>query len=76
MLDSLNKKNANYKGIIVYSIFMLLEYNKINFFLNKLLNNKIFIISALEEIKITTNKEIINLQNIFYIKKNSKINWK
>jgi sporadic carbohydrate cluster protein (TIGR04323 family) len=69
MLKSLCKKNSSYNGIILYSIFMIDNFQNYEFFLKKFLKNKIILISALEEIEIKNYKDIIKLKRMFYINK-------
>ncbi len=72
MLNSLiKKKNKKFDGIILYSLFMLKNYPKLDIFLNKLNKNKIKVFCALEEIELNNKYTLQNLKKIFFI--NNKI---
>ena len=68
MLNSLIKnQNKKFNGIILYSLFMLKNYPKLDTFLNKLNKNKIKVFCALEEIELHNKYALQNLKkNIFY----------
>lgn len=72
MLNSLiNKKSKKFEGIIVYSLFMLLDYPNLNSFFNKLKKNKIKLFCALEEIELSQKKNGVDyLKKIFFVNKN------
>ena len=68
MLNSLIKKqNKKFNGIILYSLFMLKNYPKLDTFLNKLNQNKIKVFCALEEIELHNKYTLQNLKKIFFI---------
>jgi len=68
MLNSLIKKqNKKFNGIILYSLFMLKNYPRLDTFLNKLNQNKIKVFCALEEIELHNKYTLQNLKKIFFI---------
>lgn len=73
ILDSLiTKKTNKYKGIIIYSLFMLKNYSKLNKILEKIKKNNIRLFCALEEIEIRNNSDLNSLKKIFFINKIKK----
>jgi sporadic carbohydrate cluster protein (TIGR04323 family) len=73
ILDSLIAKKTNkYKGIIIYSLFMLKNYSKLNKILEKVKKNNIRLFCALEEIEISNNSDLNSLKKIFFINKIKK----
>jgi len=71
MFRSLNKKKSTYNGIILYSFAMLFDLKNYESLIASFLNNKIILISALEEIIIKKEGDIKYLKEIFYISKNN-----
>ena len=70
MLNSLiNKKNKNFSGIIIYSLFMLKDHPNVKNILKRLKKNNIKVYCALEEMEIKNFNQIDLIRNIFYIKK-------
>ena len=68
MFNSLiSKKNNKFKGIIIYSLFMLRNFPNIEKILFKLKNNDIRLFCALEEIEIKNKSDLGSLKKIFYI---------
>ena len=68
MFNSLiSKKNNKFKGIIIYSLFMLRNFPNIEKILFKLKNNNIRLFCALEEIEIKNKSDLGSLKKIFYI---------
>lgn len=73
MFNSLiSKKNNKFKGIIIYSLFMLRNFPNIEKILFKLKNNDIRLFCALEEIEIKNKSDLDSLKKIFYISKIKK----
>ena len=73
MFNSLiSKKNNKFKGIIIYSLFMLRNFPNIKKILFKLKNNDIRLFCALEEIEIKNKSDLDSLKKIFYISKIKK----
>ena len=73
MLNSLIKnQNKKFNGIILYSLFMLKNYPKLDTFLNKLNQNKIKVFCALEEIELHNKYALQNLKKIFFINNKKK----
>ena len=73
MFNSLiSKKNNKFKGIIIYSLFMLKNFPKIEKILIKLKSNNIQLFCALEEIEIKNKSDLDSLKKIFYISKIKK----
>ena len=73
MFNSLiSKKNNKFKGIIIYSLFMLRNFPNIEKILFKLKNNDIRLFCALEEIEIKNKSDLGSLKKIFYISKIKK----
>ena len=73
MFNSLiEKKNNKFKGIIIYSLFMLKNFPKIEKILIKLKSNNIQLFCALEEIEIKNKSDLDSLKKIFYISKIKK----
>ena len=73
IFDSLIAKKTNrYKGIIIYSLFMLKNYSKLNKILEKIKKNNIRLFCALEEIEITNKSDLNSLKKIFFINKIKK----
>ena len=73
MFNSLiSKKNNKFKGIIIYSLFMLRNFPNIEKILFKLKNNDIRLFCALEEIEIKNKSDLDLLKKIFYISKIKK----
>ena len=73
MLNSLIKnQNKKFNGIILYSLFMLKNYPKLDTFLNKLNKNKIKVFCALEEIELHNKYALQNLKKIFFINNKKK----
>ena len=73
MFDSLiNKKNKNFNGVIVYSLFMLQNYADREKIIHKLKNNNIKLFCALEEIEIKDNIDLVSLKKIFFMNLNKK----
>ena len=73
MFNSLiSKKNNKFKGIIIYSLFMLRNFPNIKKILFKLKNNDIRLFCALEEIEIKNKSDLGSLKKIFYISKIKK----
>jgi sporadic carbohydrate cluster protein (TIGR04323 family) len=73
MLKSVLKNMRNINGIVFYSLFMLPPSRKdrkkiFTFIIKK--KKKLFF--ALEEIEIKKNNDILNVENIYNIQKNSK----
>ena len=68
MFNSLiSKKNNKFKGIIIYSLFMLRNFPNIEKILFKLKNNDIRLFCALEEIEIKNKSDLDSLKkNILY----------
>ena len=73
MFNSLiSKKNNKFKGIIIYSLFMLRKLPNIKKNLLKLKKNNIRLFCALEEIEIKNKSDLDSLKKIFYISKIKK----
>jgi len=73
IFDSLIAKKTNkYKGVIIYSLFMLKNYSKLNNILKNIKKNNIRLICALEEIEIKNNSDFKSLKEIFFINKVKK----
>ena len=71
MLNSLIKNIKNIDGIIFYSIEMIFELKKIDELFKKLLLEKKTIYFALEEIKVSSSKDLKKINRILKIKKDS-----
>ena len=71
VLKSLLKRNANYSGIIFYSVSMLWDCKEYKILLTKFLKNKIYLFFALEEFSVKNINDIIKLNQIFNISKNT-----
>ena len=77
IFDSLiTKKTNKYKGVIIYSLFMLKSYTKLNDILRNIKKNNIRLICALEEIEIKNSSDLKSLKKIFFINKIKKKNAK
>ena len=75
IFDSLiTKKTNKYKGVIIYSLFMLKSYTKLNDILRNIKKNNIRLICALEEIEIKNSSDFKSLKKIFFINKIKKKN--
>lgn len=71
MLNSLlSKKNKNFDGIIIYSIFLLKDYPSLKSIFENLRKNNLKIYCALEEIELKKIKQLSSIKKLFYIKKN------
>ena len=73
MLNSVLKNIKKINGVVFYSLFMLpqIEADRKKIY-NKILQNKKKIFFALEEVCLQRKNDILNLENIYRIKKNSK----
>ena len=68
----INEKNNKYKGIIIYSLFMLKDFLKLDKILKNIKKNNIRLFCALEEIEIKRNSDISSLKKIFFINRVKK----
>ena len=74
ILKGLISKINNFDGIVAYSLFQLPEdYNERNKMLNKIIQKKKFICFAVEEIIVSSQKDIKKVNKIWLIKQNSNI---
>ena len=73
MLKSIVKEIKYLNGLIFYSLNLLPEKkNERISFLNQIINNKKQIHFALEEIVINNKKELQKIEDIFFVKENSR----
>ena len=70
----IEKKTKKYKGIIMYSLFMLKDFSMLDNILIKLKSNNIRLFCALEEIEIKNSSDLNSLKKIFFINKIKKKN--
>ena len=73
-LKQVLKRIKSFDGMIFYSLFMLPEIKKDRYFIyNKFLNNKKKLHFALEELIIKSRKDLLLIENILSIKKNTSM---
>ena len=72
----ISEKTNKYKAVIIYSLFMLKNFQKLKNILINLKKNKIRLFCALEEIEIKDNSDISSLKKVFFINKLKKYNVK
>ena len=73
-LKQVLKRIKSFDGMIFYSLFMLPEIKKDRYFIyNKFLNNKKKLHFALEELIIKSRKDLLLVENILSIKKNTLV---
>ena len=73
-LKQVLKRIKSFDGMIFYRLFMLPEIKKYIYFIyNKFLNNKKKLHFALEELIIKSRKDLLLIENILSIKKNTSV---
>jgi len=73
-LKQVLKRIKSFDGMIFYSLFMLPELKKDRYHIyNKFLNNKKELHFALEELIIKSRKDLLLIENILSIKKNTYV---